>query len=411
MSRRPRLAILYHFLHPDDVISAQLFSLLATDLAERGWEVEALCSNRSCHADLTYRPSIERWKDVLLRRIWRPRFKQDSGKGRIINALWMLIAWSTMALRPNKRLPDVLLIGTDPVLSIMVAGVVKTLRRRVKVAHWAYDLYPEAAVADGLLRPESRFVRLIQGMLGYAYRSCDLVVDLGQCMRERLETYGHRCQKLTLPPWALVEPSQPEAADPILRQRLFGESRLTLLYSGNFGRAHEFVEFLALARKLRNSGIVLGFSVRGNRVDELKAAITPEDTNIRFLPFASEAELSRHLATGDVHLVSLRQNWTGIVVPSKFFGSLASGRPVLFAGEASASISGWVDEYQVGWRVSSANIEVVARQLIELAEQPDRLLELQHRCWNVYQQHFSRKHIVAAMDAELKKLVSAFQEQ
>ena len=74
--RRPRVAILYHFLHPDDVISAQLFSGLAEDLAARGWAVEALASNRSCHANLTYRPSIERWNDVHLRRICRPRLPQ-----------------------------------------------------------------------------------------------------------------------------------------------------------------------------------------------------------------------------------------------------------------------------------------------------------------------------------------------
>ncbi len=403
---KPRIAILYHFFHPDDVISGQLFSGLAEDLAHRGWEVEALPSNRSCHADTTIRPCVERWNDVTIKRIWRPRLKQASSKGRILNALWMIAAWSTIAFRSKKTLPDVLFIGTDPVLSILVAGVVKTLRPQVKVVHWAYDLYPEAAVADNLLRRESKFVKLIQKMLGYAYRCCDLVADLGQCMRDLLEHYGHRCPKLTLPPWALVEPSQIEQANPQLRQKLFGDARLTLMYSGNFGRAHEYVEFLELARKLRNTGIVLGFSVRGNRVDELKAAITPEDTNIRFLPFASEAELSQHLACGDIHLVSLRQNWTGIVVPSKFFGCLASGRPVIFAGEKQASISRWIAEHQVGWHLEMSNVDAVAEELKQLAADLSSLVAKHQRCREVYHQHFSRERIVEQWDVELKKLIT-----
>jgi colanic acid biosynthesis glycosyl transferase WcaI len=402
---RPRIAILYHFFHPDDVISGQLFSGLAEDLVTRGWDVEALPSNRSCHADTTITPSRELWNGVDIRRIWRPRLKQASSKGRIFNALWMITAWSTIAFRPKSKLPDVLFIGTDPVLSILVAAVVKTLRPRVKVVHWAYDLYPEAAVADNLLRPQSRFVKLITGMLKYAYRCCDLVADLGQCMRARLEAYGHRCPKLTLPPWALVEPAHVEKANPYLRQQLFGDARLTLMYSGNFGRAHEFTEFLALARQFRDTGIVMGFSVRGNRVEELKAAITPEDTNIRFLPFASEAELSQHLATGDIHLVSLRQNWTGIVVPSKFFGSLAAGRPVLFAGEAESGLAHWIREHQVGWELHESNVQATATSLREIAANPASLVDIQERCYRVYQQHFSRAAIVKQWDLELRRLI------
>lgn len=403
----PRLTILYHFFHPDDVVSSQLFSGLAADLAQRGWDVEALTCNRACHGDQTFESRDEVWHGVRIHRIWRPAWKQASGKGRVLNALWMIIAWSRLALRRPSRLPQVLFLGTDPVLSVLVAGIVKTLRPQVKIVHWAFDLYPEAAVADELLDPRSGFVSLLQRLLRWAYGSCDLVVDLGSCMRRRLEAYGHCCDKLTLPPWALAEPTSVSPADPELRVRLFGpEARLTLLYSGNFGRAHEFAEFLALARRLRGTGIVLGFSVRGNRVAELKAAVGVDDVNVRFLPFAPEAELIQHLAAGDVHLVSLRQNWTGIVVPSKFFGCLASGRPVLFAGEEQSCLNQWIQEHDVGWRLTPDNLDKVASQLLHLAEAPTELRRLQERCHAVYQNHFSRGHVVTEFDRAMRALVA-----
>ncbi|MBL8821827.1 MAG: glycosyltransferase family 4 protein [Planctomycetia bacterium] len=406
MNRPPRITILYHFFHPDNVVSAQLFSDLAVDLAAKGWQVEAVTSNRSCHAQTTYRPTREHWNGVNIQRIWRPQWKQSSAKGRILNALWMIVAWCRIAFRSKKNVPDVLFIGTDPVLSILVARVVRLFRPCVKIVHWAYDLYPEAALADGLMRDDSRFIRLIKSLLRSSYRSCDLVADLGQCMRQRLEAYGLTCRKFTVPPWALAEPKTVEQADPALRAKLFGNAKLTLLYSGNFGRAHEFTEFLALARQLRNTDIVMGFSVRGNRVDELRDAVTADDTNIRFLPFAEESELSRHLATGDIHLVSLRQNWTGIVVPSKFFGCLASGRPVIFAGEEQSCISQWIGEYQLGWHLSETNITEIAEALKTISQSPGQLQTKQQHCWEIYQKQFSRKHLSEEMHQELTRLLS-----
>lgn len=401
----PRLTILYHFFHPDDVVSSQLFSGLAADLAQRGWEVEALTSNRSCHGDASYQPRSEVWQGVRIHRIWRPGWKQASGKGRILNALWMIAAWSRLAFRRPGRLPEVLFLGTDPVLSVLVAGVVKTLRPQVKIVHWAYDLYPEAAVADGILRGRSGFVRLLQRLLRWAYGSCDLIADLGICMRRRLQFYSPGCRQITLPPWALAEPPAVCQADPELRQRLFGAARLTLLYSGNFGRAHEYADFLALARRLRGTGIEFGFAVRGNRVAELRAAVTPADTNVRFLSFAAEAELASHLATGDIHLVSLRRQWTGIVVPSKFFGSLAAGRPVLFSGESDSCLSQWIQQLGVGWQLTPDSVHDIANQLLHLADHPDNLARLQTRCFDVYHAHFSRRRIVDAFDQEMRALL------
>src|SRR5439155_22933525 len=148
-------------------------------------------------------------------------------------------------------------------------------------------------------------------------------------------------KQVTLVPWALVEPASPPKPDPATRRELFGDAALTLLYSGNFGRAHSYDEFLALARALRGDPLSICFAVRGNRADELRREVRADDANIRFAGFAPESELETRLGAADIHLVSLRPEWTGIVVPSKFFGSLASGRPVIFAGDPKSALARW----------------------------------------------------------------------
>jgi glycosyltransferase involved in cell wall biosynthesis len=404
---RPTVTVLYHYFYPDDVVSARHFEDFCQGLAARGWQVEAMPCNRGCRDESKVYPLREQWNEIAIHRVWRPRLKQASTIGRLVNASWMIAAWATrLVLRPRKRKPDVLVVGTDPLFSVLVARVVRMFRPSIRIVHWCYDLHPEASVAEGTLSEKSIAVRLVRRLLRSAYRSCDLVADLGGCMRALLNRYGHTCRKVTLVPWALAEPPEALVADADTRKDLFGEASLGLLYSGNFGRAHGYEEFLELARQLRGESIQFCFAVRGNQVDELRAAVRSDDTNVGFAGFAPEAELAKRLGAADIHLVSLRPSWTGVVVPSKFFGCLAAGRPVLFAGSRSAAIARWIEEFGVGWVLDQQSIPQVAQKLHRLAQSKDELAALQKRCHEIYQAHFSREHIMDRWDEELRALIS-----
>jgi glycosyltransferase involved in cell wall biosynthesis len=408
MGSAPKVAILYHFFYPDDVVSARHFSDLAEGLAAAGWEVEVLPSNRGCRNPAQVYPSRERWRGIKISRIWRPRFAQSSSWGRTLNAAWMIAAWSRIALRGKSSRPDVVLVGTDPILSVLVALPLKWLRPEIQVAHWAFDLYPEAAIADGMLTASNTLVRLLTWLLSRAYASCNLIVDLGLCMRCRLETYGGAGVRRTIVPWALAEAKSPIPPEPDLRLQLFGDAKLALLYSGNFGRAHAYQEFLELARSMRGTGVEFRWSVRGNAVEQLRSELRECDTNVRLQGFVAESELSRHLAAADIHLVSLKPDWSGVVVPSKFFGALAAGRPVLFAGSEDCSVARWIREYGVGWVLNSSTFDEVQFHLRYLAENPDRLRELEAHCLDIYKSCFSQDKMMGLWAHELSQLVPAY---
>jgi len=363
--------------------------------------VEALPCNRSCRGRAAY-PLREEWQGLTFRRVWRPDFKQSSGAGRLLNAAWMILSWCRLGFRSRGRLPDAVLVGTDPVLSVLTFSILRRLRPSLVLAHWAFDLYPEAPIADGMVREDSGSVRLLRRLLRGAYGACDLVADLGPCMRRRLEAYGHQGEKTTIVPWALYEPEAALEVDPKVRRQLFGDCRLGLLYSGNYGRAHACREFLLLARELREDGIRFCFSVRGNRESELRAAVQPEDGNVSFAEFATESELGARLSAADIHLVSLQDEWTGVVVPSKFFGCLAAGRPVLYRGRPDSGIGRWIAEHGVGWMLTESSVPQIAGELRRLAADPSALRLLQRRCFEVYQRHFSRRRSAEAWDRGLR---------
>ena len=61
----PRITVLYHFMHPDDVVSARVLSDLAEGLAARGFDVEARPSNRAWDDRAGAFPLRERWRGVV----------------------------------------------------------------------------------------------------------------------------------------------------------------------------------------------------------------------------------------------------------------------------------------------------------------------------------------------------------
>jgi glycosyltransferase involved in cell wall biosynthesis len=145
--------------------------------------------------------------------------------------------------------------------------------------------------------------------------------------------------------------------------------------------------------------------VRGNRETELRQAITTEDANIGFVPFASADHLAGRLAAADVHIVSLRPEWTGTVIPSKFFGALAIGRPVIFFGDHNSSIAEWIRRYQVGWVWQPGKTAAIAAELRQLAQDETEMRALRERCHRVYHERFSREVILNTWDSCLRDLI------
>lgn len=402
-----RVLVVYHFFYPDDVVSARHLTELAEGLARRGWEVTALGSNRFCRDPETRIPiTDETVRGVRYHRAHRPAFKQSSNLGRLLNAAWLMVSWLGYIARQPKF--DVIVLGTDPQFSYFMLPFLRLLRKRSKLVSWGFDLYPEAIIASdmGIF---SRLGRMIRPFTGFCYKRLDAMVDIGPCMRQLLDGYGHHAERETLVPWALAEPERPLEPDTDTRRELFGDTQLALLYSGTIGKAHEFKRFVKLARILRERGasVALCFAGRGNQYEALRAMVTDEDTNISFAGFADEDQLVKRLGSGDIHLISLRRQWEGVVVPSKFFGSLAAGKPVLYDGGPDSAISLWSKRYGLGFTLNNDNLDETADTLCAIAADRGQLAEKQEKAFRCYHEHFSREAVLNGWDTLLQRLTTS----
>ena len=403
----PRLLLYYHFFHPDDVVSARHFGDLAEEQRRRGWQVTVLTSNRSCRQrGQTFAPH-ESWNGIEIHRVFRPDWDQSRPLSRLLNSAWMIAGWFLRTLRLGRF--DAIIVGSDPAFSPALALGLRLAYPRAALAHWCFDLYPEAIQAEGNGAAVRALAPVARRLMALSYRAYDALVDLGPRMQARLAAYGSDAVRETLVPWALAEAEHVAAADPAVRAELFGGARLGLLYSGNLGRAHEFEPFLRLARACRarsGDAISFCFAARGYREPELRGAVTPADTNVRFAPFADESALVARLEAADLHLLSLRPEWSGIVVPSKFFGSLAVGRPVLYAGPADSEVATWIAQHDVGLRIAEDEVDAAADRLHALLANASDLARWQANALAVYQREFSKSAVNDRWDALLRRLVA-----
>jgi hypothetical protein len=86
------------------------------------------------------------------------------------------------------------------------------------------------------------------------------------------------------------------------------EDRFVVMYSGNFGVAHEIETILALVHETRDlPKLFFCFIGEGAHKQRLVEAAKRESwEHVRVLPYQRKETLQQSLSAGDLHLVSLR---------------------------------------------------------------------------------------------------------
>ena len=161
-----------------------------------------------------------------------------------------------------------------------------------------------------------------------------------------------------MPMWVPFDEPVPAAEAALARRRArgWGLDDLVLLYSGNMGLGHRMGEFLEAAGRSGDNA-VWAFAGGGRRREEVErfAAAHPR-ARVQLLPYVAEEELAASLAAADVHLVSLRSPWQGLIVPSKLQAAFGLGRPVIFVGPRDSEPADWIAESGGGWVVGEGDV-------------------------------------------------------
>ena len=212
-------------------------------------------------------------------------------------------------------------------------------------------------------------------------------VVLGERMARHISGLGVPSERVRIVPnWADGEVIAPvdHGANALREEWGLGDA-FVVGYSGNLGRAHEIDTLLdAIAVVEKGAAAGLGMPARGTRqpvlwlfigggalFDPLKEEVARRGLiSVRFKPYQPSELLAQSLSAADVHLVSLRPELEGLIVPSKFYGIAAAGRPAIFIGDTDGEIARLIRRHECGRTVALGDGAGLAQTIIDLAADP-----------------------------------------
>ncbi|HEY1367875.1 MAG TPA: glycosyltransferase family 4 protein [Gaiellaceae bacterium] len=347
---RPRLLVLNQYYWPGVEATAHLLSELCEALS-RDYEVTVVTGRLHAFPDL---PDRERRNGVEIVRVRSTAYERS----RLLPRASNYASYLAEALRAGLAAepPDVVLCMTDPPVVADVALLVAR-RFRAPLVVISEDVFPEIAVA--LKRLENPVaVGLLRLLVRFYLRRADRLVAIGETMRRRLEEKGAAPESISvIPNWVDVE-----AITPASRNNEWARShgltrRFVVMHSGNVGHAQNLDTLVRSATLLRDLEalrvVIIGTGAR--RHELIALARTLEVGAVRFLPYQPRELLSETLSAADVHVVGLATGLAGYVVPSRLYGIMAAGKPVIAAADPESETAQLVDEVGCGLVVPPGN--------------------------------------------------------
>ncbi len=337
-------------------------------------EVTVLCGRPSY--DPSERRSWKLWQtehqgNVEVVRVGSTDFPRWQMIKRLLNYLtYVALAVPRALLTPG----DVILAMTDPPFEGIIGAVVAMLKGKPFVYN-IRDLYPDMAVGGGILRGDL-LVWIWERLHRWALRSATCVIVLGRDVRTRITAKGVLAKRIEIVrdgvDFALAQETEVDAE--VVAQIRNG-FRFVLVHAGNLGFYGDWDALLEAARELEkdNLGIGMVFIGEGAQKPRMQAAAAAV-RNVRFLPFFPASKIHSVLAAADAHIVTLKHGLEGVVVPSKLYGILAAGKPVLGLAPEWSDVNYIVKEAGCGYIDCPLDgLEDFIAAVRELSNDPERL--------------------------------------
>jgi len=386
-----KVLLLNQVFWPDVAATAQHGHDLGRYLAQHGVQVTALAS-RSLYSETGKALPREGGVDgIRIVRAGQSRFGKTALAARAFDfvSFYLAALWRAIWL-PRQ---DIVVCFTTPPF-IAFVGILLRWLKGTKVVCWTMDLYPDVPVAAGVLRRGSLAHSVFDAVDRFSLRHADRVVVLGRCMQQRLLEKGVDPKRMeVINVWAdgdevSVRPIEGNA----LRTAWQVGDRFVIEYSGNFGIGHDGETMYRAMQATRADDSIRWVIVGGGtKRGELEAFVQAHDiVNAVLKPYQPREALGELLSLGNVHLVSVAENFSGLLVPSKFYGVLAAARPVLYVGPRESEVARVIEESQCGLVIEQGDSAGLVKAIETLHADPQLAQAMGRRAREVFERTFTR---------------------
>lgn len=341
-SDKKELLIYAHYYHPDVAATGQILTELADGLLDK-FNVTVICTVPSYTGKISkyYRKHkyyYENIHGVNVLRIRVPEFRKGFMVSRLVNITSYFFGAISATFRVGK-MDYIFAISQPPIMG----GILGRIGKRIKKAKYIYniqDFNPEQTQAVGM----SKTSALTGLMMHMDKRSCtkaDKVIVVGRDMVETLKNRYIKDRRHKVPAHAFINNWIDEkeirplpADDPkvmAFKEKYGLKDKFVIMYSGNIGLYYDLQNIIKVVKQFKDEkDVVFAFIGQGTVLDTLKSYKEKNQLdNVVFIPYQEKKDLVYSLNAGDVHWVVNAKGIKGISVPSKLYGVMAAGKPVI----------------------------------------------------------------------------------
>ena len=182
---------------------------------------------------------------------------------------------------------------------------------------------------------------------------------------------------------------------------------INILYCGNLGLCHELETIIRSVHTLNHEvNLKLTFVGTGkakNILEDLAQELKVD--NVRFRQPVPLYKLPDLLSKGDIHLVSQKMGTQGLLVPSKIYGILAVGRPILFIGPFDCEVASIIIRSGAGIITRPGDINGVAEALRRLVMNKNIREAMGRNGRDYYKKHFGRNKSISQIIKAIESII------
>jgi hypothetical protein len=394
--------LLLNLYYPPDTSATAKMAATVVDALTKSNQVTVLCG----------RPSY----DPTERRPWRIYQTEDAGPVRIVRAgstdfprfqmrrrVLNYLTYTALAIPRALFMPcEAVVAMTDPPFQGITGALVAMLKGKPYFYN-IRDMYPDMAVGGSIVAP-GLLARLWEKLHRWALRRATRVIVLGEDMRNRILAKGVPAQNIEIIRDGAEIPHAAAPApqlDPQVIQAIRGDFRFVLVHAGNLGFYGAWATLIAAARQLGQDGVGFVFVGEGAQRSEMET-LAAGVSNVRFLPFFPPGRIPSVLAAADAHLITVKRGLEGVVVPSKMYGILAAGKPIVAVAPRETDAVSLGERFGFGVAADPDRPDEVAAVIHGLAVDPikvERMAQASRAAAPAYDRAKELRKFVALLEA------------
>ena len=366
----PTCVFVLQYYYPDISGLSQMMTDLTVQLSEEHrWDCSVIAGS-SARGPVTWHRLPRTIGSVGIRRVQTISVGKATLLHRVLESstYYLGVLLRTALLRDV----DVVICCTTPPLVAFVVALGLWFRR-IPLVYYVQDLYPELLYDMGYIH-NPWLMRKLTVANRLVFRRSQKVVTIGQCMADKMKSnYGLKDRSIAVVPnWS--HGIAPADVDP---------GPFVILYTGNIGLAHDFEHLPRLVQRLaRCPSIQYRFVGGGQRLACVKSVFAGcGEERVEFLPHVRREDLSSTIGRGHLCLVAQKEQTVGDILPSKYYGYLAAGRPVIYMGTRKSDIGREITTHKLGYVVEHpGDVDFLAQEIRRLNADRD---DLQRLCLRV----------------------------